>query len=102
MPYDLDEVDRQIIRILQQDGRTPNVEIARRVGISEATVRKRLERLTSEEIIRVTAVPNADRVGFPTVTFLTFEVELSQVDRIADRLSHLPEVRCHLLHHRRK
>jgi Lrp/AsnC family transcriptional regulator for asnA, asnC and gidA len=93
MPYDLDPIDRQIIRILQQDGRTPNVEIARRIAISEATVRKRLERLTAEEVIRVTAVPNADRVGFSTVTFLTFHVELSQVDRIADRLTQSPEVR---------
>lgn len=93
MRYDLDPIDRQIIRILQQDGRTPNVEIARRIGISEATVRKRLERLTAEEVIRVTAVPNADRVGFSTVTFLTFHVELSQVDRIADRLTQSPEVR---------
>jgi Lrp/AsnC family transcriptional regulator, regulator for asnA, asnC and gidA len=93
MPHDLDAVDQQIIRILQQDGRTPNVEIARRIGVSEATVRKRLERLTSEDIIRVTAVPNADKVGFSTVTFLTFDVELSQVDRIAERLGRLPEVR---------
>lgn len=93
MPYDLDSVDRQIIRILQQDGRMSNVEIARQVGISEATVRKRLERLLSEEVIRITAVPNAAKVGYFTITFLTLVVELSQVDRIADQLTRLPEVR---------
>ena len=47
----LDTIDRKIIRILQRDGRTPNVEIARQAGISEATVRKRLERLVSEGVI---------------------------------------------------
>jgi Lrp/AsnC family transcriptional regulator for asnA, asnC and gidA len=93
MPYDLDTVDRRIISILQQDGRTSNVEIARRVGISEATVRKRLERLISEHVIQVTAVPDANKVGLPTVTFITLDVDLAQLDRIADELARLPQVR---------
>jgi Lrp/AsnC family transcriptional regulator for asnA, asnC and gidA len=93
MPYNLDSVDAQIIRILQQDGRTPNVEIARRVGMSEATVRKRLDRLVSDGVIQITAVPNAARVGLPTITFLTLKVDLSQLDRIANELVRLPEVR---------
>jgi len=41
MPYVLDSVDRQIIRLLQQDGQASNVEIARQVGVSEPTVRRR-------------------------------------------------------------
>lgn len=93
MSYDLDAVDRQIISILQQDGRTANVEIARRVGISEATVRKRLERLIADGVIRVTAVPNAARVDLSTVTFITLDIDLSYLDRIADQLARLPEVR---------
>ena len=86
MPYQLDAVDRQIIRILQADGRTANVEVARRVGMSEATVRKRLERLVSEGVIHITAVPNPSKVGLSTVTFLTLDVELSLLERIADEL----------------
>jgi len=93
MPYDLDTVDHRIISILQQDGRTSNVEIARRVGISEATVRKRLERLIAEHVIQVTAVPDANKVGLPTVTFITLDVDLAQLDRIADELARLPQVR---------
>jgi Lrp/AsnC family transcriptional regulator for asnA, asnC and gidA len=93
MAYDLDAVDRHIITILQQDGRTANVEIARRVGISEATVRKRLERLIADCTIRVAAVPNAIKVGLSTVTFITLHVDLSFLDRIAERLARAPEVR---------
>jgi Lrp/AsnC family transcriptional regulator for asnA, asnC and gidA len=93
MPYDLDVVDRQIIHILQQDGRTPNVEIARRTGISEATVRKRLERLVATGTIKITAVPDPAKVGLSTVTFLSFDVELAQLDQIVDQLAHSPEVR---------
>jgi Lrp/AsnC family transcriptional regulator for asnA, asnC and gidA len=93
MSHDLDSVDVQIIRILQQDGRASNVEIARRVGVSEATVRKRLERLISENVIRITAVPDSAKVDLATVTFIALGVDLSLVDRIADQLAQAPEVR---------
>lgn len=91
--HSLDVIDRHIIASLQEDGRTSNVEVARRVGVSEATVRKRLERLVSEDIIHITAIPCAERVGLTTSTFLTLDVELSQVDRIADELANSPHVR---------
>jgi Lrp/AsnC family transcriptional regulator for asnA, asnC and gidA len=91
--YSLDSVDRQIIRTLQRDGRASNVEIARHVGVSEATVRKRLDRLIAEGVLRITVVPDAARVGLSTVTFLSFEVELSQMDQIAEQLVRSPEVR---------
>ena len=93
MAYELDALDRQIIARLQQDGRSANVDIARHIGISEATVRKRLERLVSEEIIRITAIPNPAKVGLSTVTFLNFDVDLAQLDRVTDQLGQLPEVR---------
>jgi Lrp/AsnC family transcriptional regulator for asnA, asnC and gidA len=91
--YDLDAVDRQIIRVLQQDGRTSNVDIARRVGVSEATVRKRLDRLAEAGVFRVTATPNPAKIGYSTVTFITLDVDLAQLDRIADELIQAPQVR---------
>jgi Lrp/AsnC family transcriptional regulator for asnA, asnC and gidA len=93
MSYTLDSVDLQIVRMLQRDGRLPNVEIARRVGVSEATIRKRLDRMLSDGTIRITAVPDAVKVGLPTVTFILLEVDLSQLDRITDELTHLSQVR---------
>lgn len=93
MADSLDSTDRQLVRFLQQDGRMSNVEIARRLGVAEATVRKRLERLVSREVIRITAMPSPAKVGLPAVTLLIFEVELGQIDRVADRLTQVPEVR---------
>ncbi len=93
MPYEFDAVDRQIVAALQQDGRTSNVEIARQLGVSEATVRKRLDRMVSEDVIHITAIPNPSKVGLPTVTFLTLGVDLAQLDRVTDHLARLPEVR---------
>ncbi|HSR34932.1 MAG TPA: Lrp/AsnC family transcriptional regulator [Anaerolineae bacterium] len=93
MTYVLDSVDRQIIRILQQDGRASNVDIARQVGVSEATVRKRLERMLSARMLRVTAVPDAARVGFSTIALMTLTVDLARGRQIADQIARLPEVR---------
>ncbi len=93
MSYMLDSLDRQIIRILQQDGRTSNVETARQAGVSEATVRKRLERLAATGAIRITAMPDPARVGFSTIAFMTLSVDLARVDQIADQVARMPEVR---------
>ncbi len=89
----LDSLDRQIICLLQQDGRASNVEIARRLGVSEATIRKRLDRLVSERVVRVTAIPDATKIGLSTITFISLDVDLAQLDRITDKLVQLPEVR---------
>ena len=93
MAHELDAIDTQIIRILQEDGRASNVEIARRVGVSEATVRKRLDRLLSDGVVHITAMPDPARIGLSTVTFIAMDVDLSQLDRIANRLAGLNEVR---------
>ncbi len=93
MAYDLDAVDRQIICTLQRDGRASNVDVARQVGISEATVRKRLDRLLADGVIRIAALPDAARTGFSTVTFIAFNVDPAQIERIADQLARSPQVR---------
>ena len=44
----VDEVDREIIRLLQRDGRTSNTDIARALEVTETTIRKRIARLIDE------------------------------------------------------
>jgi len=48
----LDEVDKQILEILQENSRTPFTEIAKRIGLSEAAVRKRVRKLEEKGIIK--------------------------------------------------
>ena len=89
----IDEVDRQIITLLQEDGRMPNVEIARRVGMSEATIRKRVDRLISSRTIRVVALPDPARVGLETATAIGLHVELDSIDAVGEALRQMEEVR---------
>ncbi len=60
----VDEIDRRIIEALQANGRESFRAIAARVGVSEATVRARYGRMTSEGILQVVGVTNPLGLGF--------------------------------------
>lgn len=92
MSHLLDELDRQIIGLLQRDGRASNVDVARQLGIAEATVRKRLERLLDNRIIRITAAVNPGSLGLTTQIFLGIETDLARMEDVANRLAAIPEV----------
>ncbi len=93
MPFVLDETDLRIIRLLQGDGRMSNVDVARTLGMSEATVRKRVDRLLAEKVVRVVAMPDLSAVGCPLVTLISLRVDLAQIESISHALGALPEVR---------
>ena len=72
----LDEVDLQIIRLLQNDGRMASSEIAKTIGIPEATIRYRLKKLIDKEFIQIVDTAFIRRIvrerfGFGTPKYLT-------------------------------
>lgn len=93
MAYRIDETNAKIIWLLQEDGRRSNVDIARKVGVSEATVRKRLDRLLSEGIIQVVGMVAPARVGLSKETIIFLQVELARLDEVAAKVSQMPETR---------
>jgi Lrp/AsnC family transcriptional regulator, regulator for asnA, asnC and gidA len=60
----LDDTAKAIIRTLQRDGRTPYATIAREVGLSEAAVRQRVQRLLDSDLLQIVAVTDPLQVGF--------------------------------------
>ena len=60
---DVSEVDAAIIRALQADGRRPYTSIAKEVGLSEAAVRQRVQKLIDEGVMQIVAVTDPLRVG---------------------------------------
>ena len=85
----IDAVDCQMIRLLQKDGRIPNTEIAKHMGISEATVRTRLNRLIKEELIQIVAVSNPLKLGFKIVGRIQIHVDIKKMDAIVSELKKL-------------
>ncbi|GAA1890646.1 Lrp/AsnC family transcriptional regulator [Lapillicoccus jejuensis] len=60
----LDDTAKRIIELLQEDGRQPYVTIAKAVGLSEAAVRQRVQRLLDAGVIQIVAVSDPLQLGF--------------------------------------
>ena len=88
----MDGLDSKIIEILQSDGRASNAGIARQVGVSEGTVRRRLKRLVQEEYIRVVAIPDPSKMGYESEALIGVQVDPDKVDQVGEGLSALEEV----------
>jgi len=82
----IDPIDCHLIEFLQKDGRLSNTEIAKKLGISEATVRTRLQRLIQEEYIQIVAVSNPLKLGFEAVGTIRIHVDIKQMDKIIREL----------------
>jgi len=70
----MDELDSLIID-MQKDGRSSNAGIARELGVSEGTVRRRLRLLVEDGVIRVMAVPNVRKLGYHTTALIGLQAE---------------------------
>jgi Lrp/AsnC family transcriptional regulator, regulator for asnA, asnC and gidA len=88
-----DDVDRRLISILQRDGRTSNREIARLLGVSEATVRNRLGRLIDEGLLNIVAVPTPKAVGLTMSAIIGVSVEMRRLDDVVGKIIGYREVR---------
>lgn len=89
---DLDAIDLAIVRLLQHQGRTTNAHIARVLGVSEPTVRKRIDRLFQDEIIKVVAVLNPRKTGYQTDVLVGINVEPGHLTSVGEALSRCEEV----------
>ncbi len=74
-------VDRQIVEILQEQGRIPNVQLAERVGLSPPAVLERVRKLEEKCVITgYTALVDNKKVGMGTVSFVAVSLNLHQKD----------------------
>ena len=87
----LDEVSKAIIEQLQEDGRRPYAQIGKAVGLSEAAVRQRVQRLMDTGVMQIVAVTDPRQVGFTRQAMVGITVD-GDVDVVARELEALPEV----------
>jgi len=87
----LDDVSKSIIEQLQQDGRRSYASIGKAVGLSEAAVRQRVQRLTEAGIMQIVAVTDPLQLGFGRQAMVGVNVEGS-VEPVAEKLSAMDEV----------
>ncbi len=91
--HNLDDTDRRIIELLQDDGRMPFLTIANELGLAEGTVRRRIARLLDDKILRIVGVTDPFKIGLSTVAIVGLKVERALLDQTAEALVKMPEVR---------
>lgn len=87
----LDAVDKQIIERLQEDGRLPYTRLATAVGLSEAAVRQRVQRLVESGVMQIVAVTDPLTVGFRRMAMIGVRTE-GDTREIADLVAAFAEV----------
>lgn len=91
--YKIDKIDLEIVNLLMEDGRMSASEMARRLpGVTERTIRYRIERLGEAGVIRVTAVANPKALGLTTNADVWLEVEADSILSVAQKVAQLKNV----------
>lgn len=88
----MDDLDRSIIRELEEDGRRPLREIGRSLGASEATIRARVKRLQELGILRIVAFADPKSLGGSQLSLAFLTVEPAKHDDVVAALVDFPEI----------
>jgi Lrp/AsnC family transcriptional regulator for asnA, asnC and gidA len=87
----IDEVSKAIIEQLQQDGRRSYAAVGKAVGLSEAAVRQRVQRLTESGVMQIVAVTDPLQLGFARQAMIGITVD-GPLEAVADALGSMDEI----------
>jgi Lrp/AsnC family transcriptional regulator, leucine-responsive regulatory protein len=94
----VEDIDRQIVRLLASDGRMSFTDLGKATGLSTSAVHQRVRRLEQRGVIKgYTAVVDAEAVGLPLTAFVSVTpLDPAAPDDVPDLLRVLPEIEaCH-------
>ena len=86
------DLDNQIVEILKKDGRASNAHIARALGVSEGTVRRRLRMLIEGGVIHVNVSLDPVKMGLTTEAIIGLEVDPDKMDPVCASLADFDEI----------
>jgi Lrp/AsnC family transcriptional regulator, regulator for asnA, asnC and gidA len=93
-PALLDALDRRIVDLLTVDARVSNRQIAAQLGVTEGTVRGRINRLEQSGAIRLTAVTNVAFAGSPRVVLIGIRAQHGELRAVSEKIAAMPEIGC--------
>jgi len=88
----LDELGQRIVRELQEDARQSYREIGRNLKVSEGTVRNRVKSMLNSNAIKISAVPNPEKLGLDFMCVMGIEVKVGTAESVEERLVTSPNV----------
>lgn len=89
----LDDLDRDILSYLQQDGRISYVTLAAELGVSEGTIRKRIRKLENHQVFQTVGITDPFKVGLDTVAYLWLEIERGKLNSVIEQMKPLEAIR---------
>lgn len=90
---EIDEVDSSILRLLRENARMSFTAMARKTGISDATIQNRLKRMRERGIIeRMTVFANPEATGYVVTAIILVQTATEKHDEAKKALSELPEI----------
>lgn len=91
--HQLDDIDLKMVVLLRKDGRMATREIARRCGLAEGPIRRRLARLLDDGIIRLTVLTDPPAVNLLLSALLMIKCRMGEMEEISRQVAQMPEVR---------
>ena len=88
----VDNLDSQIVQLLKKDGRASNAHIARALGVSEGTVRRRLKMLIDSDVVHVNVSLDPAKMGLTTEAIIGLEVDPDKMDPVCASLADFDEI----------
>ena len=88
----MDDLDLLILNALQEDGRTPFTQIAKKVGVAESTIRSRYASLVEDGIVQTIAVIDPFALGYDSPALIGISTEPGVMNSVAQKLEKIPEV----------
>ena len=96
--YQLDELDKQILRMISENARIPFLEVARACNVSGAAIHQRVQRLTNLGILIGTGYfMDPSKIGYETCAYIGLNLKNpTEFDKVMEELQRIPEiVECH-------
>lgn len=83
----IDDLDRKLIIELQENGREGYVNLAKKMGVVEGTIRKRIKNLLGKNLIKIVAVPNMRKLGYSFIGIAGIQVKMENLRQVAETLA---------------
>jgi DNA-binding Lrp family transcriptional regulator len=88
----IDAIDEKLIEILMKDAHQSSVTLAKQLGVSSSTIRRRIKRLYKQGVMRIVARPESDKIGFSLRVVIALDVIHEKVGSVLKILSERTDV----------
>ena len=88
-----DSLDVKLIQLLEKDARQSSETLAKQLKVSSATIRRRIKKLIQSGVLRIVALVDPQKVGFPLMAIIAFDIAHEKLDSVIQMLADRPEVK---------